>query len=56
MEQIVELLVNCDQNHVSTPLLTIKLETLTHFLTISDTFAHQTSTPTWKKIVILNQI
>jgi hypothetical protein len=56
MEQIVELLVECDQNHVSTPLLTTELETLAPFLTISNTFAHQTSTHAWKKIVILNQI
>ncbi len=56
MEQITEFIINYDQNYVSTPLLTTKLETLAPFWAISYTFAHHTSILAWEKFVILDQI
>jgi hypothetical protein len=56
MAHIVELLVDHDENHVSTPLLIIELETLVPFWAISDTLAHQTSVLAWEELVILDQI
>jgi hypothetical protein len=56
MGQIVELLIDYDQNHVFTPLLTTELETLAPFRAISNTLAHQTYVPSWEKFVILDQI
>jgi hypothetical protein len=56
MEQITKLLVDHDQNLVSSPLLTTELESLAPFWAIFETLAHYTSTPTWEKLVILDQI
>jgi hypothetical protein len=40
MEQIVELLMDCDQNSLYAPLLTVELKTLAPFLAIFNTLAH----------------
>jgi len=56
MKQIVGLLVDPNQNLVSTTLLISKLEALAPFLEISNTLAHQTFIFAWEKLVILDQI
>ncbi len=56
MEQIVIPLVDPSQNLIFAPLLTIELETLAPSWTISHALAHLTSTPTWEKWVVSNQI
>jgi phosphatidylserine synthase len=56
MGQIVKLLVDYDQNPIYASLLIAKLETLAPFLVISNIPTHQTSTLTWEKLVILDQI
>jgi hypothetical protein len=56
MEQIAELRVNCDQNHVFTPLIPIELEIMALFGAITNTPAHHTFAHAWKKFVILDQI
>jgi len=54
MEQIAELLMDCDQNSLYALLLIVELKTLTPFSTIFNTHAHQTSTLTLEKLVILD--
>jgi hypothetical protein len=56
MEQIVVLMVDLGQNHVSPPLLIVKLETLAFSWAISNVHALLTFTFTWDKWVILDQI
>jgi hypothetical protein len=56
MEQIAELLMDCDQNPIFTPLLITKLETLGPFWAIFNTPTHQTSILGWEKLIILDQI
>jgi len=56
MEHIVGLLVDLSQNHVSTPLLIVVLETMAPFWTIFDTLVDQTFTLDWEKMVVLDQI
>jgi hypothetical protein len=54
MEQIVVVLVDFGQNLVSTPLLTIELETLAPSWAIFDVPTHLTFAPTWEKWVVLD--
>jgi hypothetical protein len=56
IEQIVGLVVDPNQNLVFIPLLTIELQTLAPFLAISNNPIHQIFAPTWKKLIILDQI
>jgi hypothetical protein len=56
MEQIIVLLVDLGQNLVSTPLLVAKLETPTPFWAIFNALAHLITTPTWERLVVLDQI
>jgi len=56
MEHIIVLLVDPNQNHILVPLLIVELETLAPSWAIFNTLAHLTSTPTWEKWVVSNQI
>jgi len=49
-------MVNFNQNLVSTPLVTIVLENMALSWPIFDVHVDQTSTPTWEKLVVLDQI
>jgi hypothetical protein len=46
LEHIVVFLMDSDQNPISTPLLTVKLETLAPSWAIFDAPTHSTSIPT----------
>ncbi len=53
---MIVLLVDPGQNLVFAPMLVVELETLAHSSAISNAPAHVISTPTWEKLVVLNQI
>jgi hypothetical protein len=54
MEQIIVLMVDLSQSHVSPPLLTIDLETMAPSWAISYVLALPTSVLTWEKWVVSN--
>jgi hypothetical protein len=56
MEHIVGLMVNFNKNLVSTPLVTIVLESMALSWAIFDVPVDQTYAPTWEKLVVLDQI
>jgi hypothetical protein len=56
MEQIVVLLIDLNQSLISTPLLTIELETLALSWAIYYIHAHLTFAPTWEKLVVYEDL